>query len=287
MVTPFDRDGELDVGSARRLAARLIETGSHGVVVAGTTGEAPTLSDEEKLRLLEGVLDEVGDRALVIAGTGTNDTRHSVDLTARAAGAGAHAVLAVTPYYNKPNRDGLRAHYSAIAEAAGATPVVLYNIPSRSVINVAPDLLAELAAENPAIVAVKQANDEDLGSIEGLDLLAGNDDSFATALEAGAVGGVLVASHLAGPQMREIYDLFRAGDREGAAAINARLRPFYAAMAITSNPIPVKTALELSGVIDARMRLPMVPASDEQRRHIASALDELPGWAGKRTEVGG
>ncbi len=143
--------------------------------MAGTTGESPTLSDAEKLSLLKAVKEEVGDRATIICGTGSNDTRHSVELTEGACRAGADAVLVVTPYYNKPNRAGLRAHFEAVAEAAGDTPVVLYNIPSRCVINLAPDFLAELAAEIPNVVAVKQANDDDLGPIDGLDVLAGND----------------------------------------------------------------------------------------------------------------
>ncbi len=197
-------------------------------------------------------------------------------------------MLVVTPYYNKPNRDGLRAHFAAIAEAAGATPMVLYNIPSRSVINIAPDLLAELAAENPAIVAVKQANDDDLGPIEGLDLLAGNDDSFARALEFG--GCRRDPRRLASGRAADARDLrrcFAPGIAREPPRSMPRLRPFYAAMAITSNPIPVKTALELlrgrsTRACDCRWS----PASDEQRATSASALDELPGWAGKRTEVG-
>src|SRR4051812_28617044 len=147
MVTPFDADGEVDFEAARGVARHLAENGSHGIVVAGTTGESPTLSDDEKLALLDAVAGEVGDRVFLVCGTGSNDTRHSVELTQRAASAGADAVLAVTPYYNKPNRAGLRAHFEAIAEAAGSTPVVLYNIPSRTVINMPPDLLAELGTD--------------------------------------------------------------------------------------------------------------------------------------------
>lgn len=273
MVSPFTADGTLDLEAGRSLARHLIDNGSHGVVVAGTTGESPTLTDNEKLRLLEVVLEEIGDEATVIAGTGSNDTRHTAELTGRACRAGAHAVLAVTPYYNKPNPAGLRAHYAAVAEAAGGTPVILYNIPSRTVINIPPELLAELAAENPNIVAVKQANNEDLGPVEGMAVLAGNDDVFARTLAFGGAGGILVASHVIGPRMREVYEAASAGDHERAAEIDAGLRPIYEAMTVTSNPIPVKTALELLGVIDANMRLPMVPASDDERGVIRDALE--------------
>jgi 4-hydroxy-tetrahydrodipicolinate synthase len=273
MVTPFDADGEVDLDSARGVARHLAENGSHGIVVAGTTGESPTLSDDEKLALLDAVADEVGDRLFVICGTGSNDTRHSVELTRRAAAAGADAVLAVTPYYNKPNRAGLRAHFEAIAEAAGSTPVVLYNIPSRCVINMPPDLLAELAADLDAVVAVKQANDEELGPIDGLDVLAGNDGTFLQCLERGGVGGILVAAHLVGSEMRQIYESHLAGDPEHAAELDAKLRPIYEATNVTANPIPVKAALEMLGVIDGHMRLPMVSASQPERAAIRAALE--------------
>ena len=273
MVTPFGADGELDLEAARRLARHLVENGSHGVVVTGTTGEAPTTSDEEKLAVLAAVLEEIGDEATVIAGTGSNDTHHTAALTARAAGTGAHAALVVTPYYNKPNPRGIRAHYLSVAAAAPDLPLVLYNIPSRTVINIPPELLAELAAEVPTVVAVKQANNDDLGPVEGLDVLAGNDDVFARTLEFGGPGGVLVASHVVGAQMREIYEAAERGDHGRAAAIDAELRPVYGAMTVTSNPTPVKTALELLGVIDAHFRLPMVPASDDERTRIRAALE--------------
>src|SRR6476469_8691989 len=150
---------------------------------SGTTGEAPTLSDDEKLRLLEAVLGEVGDEATIVCGTGSNDTRHSAHLTREACRGGAHAVLVVTPYYNKPNRAGLRAHFSTVAEAAGETPVILYNIPSRTVINLPPEFMAELASEIDNVVGVKQANDDELGAIDGLEVLAGNDGIFLRCLE--------------------------------------------------------------------------------------------------------
>ena len=273
MVTPFAEDGALDLESARALATHLVENGSHGLVVAGTTGESPTLTDDEKLRLLEAVLDEVGDRATVIAGTGSNDTHHSVELTRAAAKAGAHAVLVVTPYYNKPNRAGLRAHFHAVAESAGETPVVLYNIPSRCVINVPPDLLADLARELPNVMAVKQANNEDLGPIEGLNVLAGNDEVFLRTLELGGAGGILVASHIVGREMRAMYEAQIAGDASRAHELDASLEPIYQSLAITSNPTPVKAALEMLGIIEGRLRLPMVSASERERDAIRSALE--------------
>jgi 4-hydroxy-tetrahydrodipicolinate synthase len=273
MVTPFDADGGLDLAAARRLARHLVDNGSHGLVVAGTTGEAPTLSDAEKLSLLEAVLDEVGDGATVICGTGSNDTRHSVQLTGAACRAGAHAVLVVTPYYNKPNRAGLRAHFEAVAEGAGETPVVLYNIPSRCVVNLPADFMAELARDVRNIVAVKQANDDELAPIDGLDVLAGNDGIFLRCLEIGGTGGILVSSHLVGPEMRALYDAVQAGDGDRARQIHDELTPIYDATVVTANPIPVKTGLELLGVVDANMRLPMVPASDDERAAIRTALE--------------
>jgi 4-hydroxy-tetrahydrodipicolinate synthase len=274
MVTPFDADGALDLAAARRLARHLIENGSHGLVVAGTTGEAPTLSNDEKLRLLETVLDEVGDDATIVCGTGTNDTRHSAHLTREACRVGTHAVLVVTPYYNKPNRAGLRAHFSTVAEAAGETPMVLYNIPSRCVINLPPEFMAELAQEIDNVVAVKQANDDELGPIEGLDVLAGNDGIFLRCLEIGGTGGILVSSHLVGPEMRALYDAATSGDTARAQEIHDSLTPIYDATVVTANPIPVKTGLELLGVIEANMRLPMVPASEDERAAVRTALEQ-------------
>jgi 4-hydroxy-tetrahydrodipicolinate synthase len=273
MVTPFASDGSLDLGAACSLARRLVDEGSHGLVVSGTTGESPTLSDDEKLRLFEAVLEEVGDEATVIAGTGSNDTRHTAELTAAAARVGAHAALVVTPYYNKPNRAGILAHYSAVAEAAPELRLVLYNIPGRTALNLPPDQLAELAAAIPTVVAVKQANDDELGPIEGMEVLAGNDGTFARTLGFGGPGGVLVASHVVGRRMRELYEAAASGEGERAAEIDAELRPVYEAMNVTTNPIPVKTALELLGVLEATMRLPMVPATDEERGAVRAMLE--------------
>jgi 4-hydroxy-tetrahydrodipicolinate synthase len=273
MVTPFEAGGAVDLEAARRLARHLVENGSHGVVVAGTTGESPTLSDDEKLTLLGAILDEVGERATVICGSGSNDTAHSVELTRGACRVGAHAVLVVTPYYNKPNRAGLRAHFAAVAEAAGKTPVVLYNIPSRTVINLPPDLLAELAADIPNVVAVKQANNDELGPINGLDVLAGNDDIFLRCLEGGGAGGILVASHLVGPEMRAVYEAATTGEAAHAREANAELAGVFEALTVTANPIPVKAALEMLGIIEGHVRLPMVPAAPDERAAIRAMLE--------------
>jgi 4-hydroxy-tetrahydrodipicolinate synthase len=276
MVTPFADDGSVDLERARLLASYLVEHGSHGLVVTGTTGESATLSDTEKLRLWEAVLEEVGDDATVIAGTGSNDTHHTAELTGRAARVGVQGVLVVTPYYNKPNEVGLRAHFAAAAEAAGDTPVILYNIPSRCVLNLSPELLASLAAEIPNVVAVKQANNDDLAPIEGLDLLAGNDEIFARCLELGGTGGILVASHVVGDAMRAIYDAAAAGDHERAREIAAGLKPVFEALTVTANPIPVKAALEMQGLIGGALRLPMVPASEAERAVVRNALEAVP-----------
>ena len=272
MATPFDDGGSVDEDAARRLARHLVEHGSHGVVVAGTTGESPTLSDSEKLSLLVAVLEEIGGEATVICGTGSNDTAHAAELTRAASERGAHGALVVTPYYNKPNPAGLRAHFAAVAEAAPELPIILYNIPSRVVVNIGPELLGELARiEN--VVAVKQANNDELQPIAGLGILAGNDDVFRRTLELGGVGGILVASHLVGPQLREIWEAVRAGENERARRIEAELRPVLEALAVTSNPIPLKAALEMLGLDSGRMRLPMVPADSEQRDVIQRALE--------------
>ena len=270
MVTPFTEDGSVDEAAARKLARHLIENGSHGLVLSGTTGESPTLEDDEKLALLRAVRDELGPDVLLICGTGSNDTRHSEHLSAVAAGNGADAVLAVTPYYNKPNFAGIKAHYEAVSKAAGI-PVVLYNIPSRAVVNLSPDQLAELAQiEN--VVAVKQANDDELQPIDGLRVLAGNDGTFLPALEMGEAGGILVASHLVGAEMREVYDAAQAGDLDRARELNGKLQPVYE-MVSHVNPIPVKAALELLGICSCRARLPIVEANEEERDEIRQVLE--------------
>ena len=273
MATPFDASGDVDYEAAARLAVHLFENGSDGLVVAGTTGEAATLNDEEQIDLLRAVRAEVGSEALLICGSGTNDTRHSIALTKAADEAGADALLVVTPYYNKPNPAGIRAHVEAVA-AATAKPIVIYNIPSRTVVNMPPELLAELAGI-ANVVAVKQANDAELQAIAGLDILAGNDGVLLRALEIGGTGGITVASHLVGPQMAAIRDRFEAGDLDGAREIDASLQPIYDALGVTTNPMPLKAALEMLGICSERMRLPMVPLDQGQREVVRSALEAV------------
>jgi 4-hydroxy-tetrahydrodipicolinate synthase len=265
MVTPFDRDGEVDDDATVRLIHHLLDNGSDGVVIAGSTGEAATLTDDEKARLWEIGVAECGD-ATVIAGTGTYDTRHSIELTERADEIGVDAVLVVTPYYVRPNRRGIRAHYEAVAGATDL-PVIAYNIPSRTATDMPNDLLAELA-EIDNVVAVKQARYEDLAPIEGMDLLAGNDDILARVMDLGGTGGILVASHLVGRDMRRIVD-----EPDRRHEIEDALRDLYKALTVTTNPIPVKTALAMAGHEVGGLRLPMVEASEEERAVIREALD--------------
>ncbi|MEX2107320.1 MAG: 4-hydroxy-tetrahydrodipicolinate synthase [Solirubrobacterales bacterium] len=275
MVTPFDESGAVDEAATRNLARFLVENGSHGIVVAGSTGEAATLNDEEHISLLRAVVDEVGDEATVICGTGTNDTRHSIELTKASAEAGAAAALIVTPYYNKPNPAGILAHFEAIAEAVPDLPLIAYNIPSRVIVNVSPAELAALA-QIDNVVGVKQANNDELELIDGMAVLAGNDDIFLKTLEIGAAGGILVASQLVGPQMREMWDAAQAGDLDRAREIDATLKPLFEALAVTINPIPVKTAMEMAGLIpSATLRLPMVPADDAQRATVRAGLEAV------------
>jgi 4-hydroxy-tetrahydrodipicolinate synthase len=272
MATPFDESGAVDHDCARRLAAYLLEHGSHGLVIAGSTGECPTLTDQEEIDLLETVRAEVGDETLIVCGTGTNDTRHSCELTKMAADAGADASLVVVPYYNKPNEAGIRAHFEAVAAAVPELPMVMYNIPARVIINAGPELLGEIG-QIDNIVALKQANDEELGPIDGLTVLAGNDNTFLRVLEFGGGGGITVASHIVGDRMREMWDAAQAGDIERARQIDAEITPAYEATSVTTNPIPLKAALAMLGLCEDRLRLPLVPADAEQRTAIKAGLD--------------
>jgi len=265
MVTPFDANGDLAEDATANLVGHLLENGSDGLVLAGSTGEGSTLSDEEKLRLWEIGVAESGD-APVIAGTGSNDTRHSVELTGRAAAAGVDGVLVVTPYYNKPNRRGLIAHFSAVA-AASDLPVILYNIPSRCVIDLPNDLLAELA-EIDNVVAVKQSRYDDVEPIDGLDLLAGNDDALADVLDIGGTGGILVAANVAAAEMRRMID-----EPESRREIHDSLSDLFEAVLVTTNPIGVKAALNLLGHDVGGLRLPLVEADDEEQAVVRASLE--------------
>lgn len=275
MVTPFDADGRVAEDAFVRLLHHLLEHGSDGVVVAGTTGESPTLTDEEKLRLWRLAAAESGD-APVIAGTGTYDTAHSIHLTERATEAGVDAVLVVTPYYNKPNERGIREHFRAVATATHL-PVVVYNIPSRCVVDISNELLRELA-EIPNVAAVKQARAEELQPIEGMELLAGNDDMLADVLDMGGAGGVLVASHVVGEEMRRMVD-----EPERRREIHESLADVFSALTVTTSPIPVKAALDLLGHDVGGLRLPMVEASEEEREAVRWMLERRGLLAGAAT----
>jgi 4-hydroxy-tetrahydrodipicolinate synthase len=266
MVTPFARDGSLDEEAAVRLMHHLLENGSDGLVLAGSTGEAPTLTDEEKQRLWQLAVSECPDDTTIVAGTGTYDTRHSVEMTERATEIGVDAMLVVTPYYNKPNRRGIKAHFETVA-AATDRPIVVYNIPSRTVIDIPNDLLAELA-EIDNVVAVKQARYEDMQAVPGLDLLAGNDEVLAQVMDLGGTGGILVASHLVGREMRRIID-----EPERRHEIEDGLRDLYAALTVTTNPIPIKAAVSMAGHEVGGLRLPLVEATVEERTVIREALE--------------
>jgi 4-hydroxy-tetrahydrodipicolinate synthase len=276
-VTPFDSKGAVDYDRYGELCTYLVDNGSDGVVVSGTTGEAPTLSDDERLGLLRTALDAVGDRATVVAGTGTYSTAHSVHLTEQAHEAGAHGFLVVTPYYNKPPPRGIVAHFKTVA-AASDRPVIVYNIPSRVVINIEPETMAKLA-EIPNVTAVKQAND-DLEQARrivelGLDLYAGDDNIVYPFLELGGRGGVCVHTHVVGPQVKEMIRRFGEGDAEGAKRIDEELAPAYELLAVTTGPIQIKAALNLLGHDVGGLRLPLVEANEDERAQIRDCLERL------------
>lgn len=270
MVTPFSDDGSVDLDAARNLLEHLATHGSDGVVVAGTTGEAPTLTDDEQIDLIGFVAAEFGDRLTVIAGAGSNDTAHAARLTERATEAGAAAILSCTPYYNRPNDAGLRLHFEAVAKSTDL-PVVLYNVPTRTGIDMPDSVAADVAAAQRNVTGIKQARPGRPQAIEGLDLYAGNDESFAAALDAGGIGGILVASHLVGDRMRAVAD----AEGEQRSVLDSQLQDLYAALGVTSNPIPIKTALDLAGLPAGNLRLPLVQADDDQRAVVADAMRRL------------
>ena len=265
MVTPFDAEGALNEDAAVRLMHHLLENGSDGLVLAATTGESPTLSDDEMVRLWELGVAECGE-ATVVAGAGSNDTRHAVHLTERATEAGVDAVLSVTPYYNKPNQRGLLEHYRAVAGATDK-PIILYNIPSRVVIDLPNDFLAELA-QIDNVSAVKQARYEDLQDIDGLDLLAGNDDMLGDVLDLGGTGGVLVSSHVVGTEMRRMID-----EPDERREIHESLADLFKAMFVATSPIGIKAALNMLGHDVGAPRLPLVEASEEEKTVVREALE--------------
>jgi 4-hydroxy-tetrahydrodipicolinate synthase len=277
-VTPFDPDGHISPDRYQELCTYLVDHGSDGVLVSGTTGESPTLSDEERLELLRAAIDAVGDRATVMAGTGTYSTKHSIHLTDQAHEAGADAMLVVTPYYNKPPPRGIVEHFKAIA-AATDRPVMVYNIPGRVVINIEPETMIELA-EIENVTAVKQANDDleqarRIVDDAGLELYAGDDNILYPFLEVGAVGGVCVHTHVVGPQVKEMITRFRADDAQGAKRIDVELAPAYELLQVTTGPIQIKAALNLLGHDVGGLRLPLVEASADEKARIRDCLRRL------------
>jgi 4-hydroxy-tetrahydrodipicolinate synthase len=266
MVTPFDAALRVDEEAAVSLMNHLCSTGSDGLVICGTTGEAATLTDEEHLGLIDLAVREMGGRCTIVAGVGSNDTRHAVHMTERATELGADAMLSVTPYYNKPNRRGVVRHFEEVARATDK-PIVLYNIPSRTGTDMPGDLLAELA-QLEHVEAVKQANNANLGLIEGLEVYAGNDDILCDTLELGGAGGICVASHVVGEEMRRMVD-----EPDRRREIDAGLKDLYRALTVTSNPIPVKAALNLLGHRVGGLRLPLVEADEHELEVVREALE--------------
>ena len=277
IVTPFKRDGAVDLEAFRRLASHLVDSGSDGIVVTGTTGESPTLTDDERFTLYETAVDEIGDRATVVAGTGTYATEHSVHLTARAHELGVHAFLVITPYYNKPPVRGIVRHFEEIASVTDR-PIVAYNIPGRVVLNLETSTIAQLA-EIPTVRAVKQANpdvEQARAIVElGLDLYAGDDDLVLPFLEVGGLGGVCVHTHVVGPQVKEMVRRLHDGDVEGAKELDRELAPSIDLIRVAVNPIAIKCALNLLGHEVGGHRLPLVEATEEEREAVRACLAQL------------
>ncbi|MBH1934094.1 4-hydroxy-tetrahydrodipicolinate synthase [Streptomyces sp. AV19] len=275
MVTPFTSDGALDLDGAQRLAAHLVDAGNDGLVVNGTTGESPTTTDAEKSQLVRAVVEAVGDRAHVVAGAGTNDTWHSVELARAAEAAGAHGLLAVTPYYNKPPQEGLYRHFTAIADATGL-PVMLYDIPGRSGTAIETETIVRLA-EHPRIVANKDAKG-DLGSASwaltrsGLAWYSGDDMLNLPLLSVGAVGFVSVVGHLVAPELRALLEAHLSGDVAKATAVHQRLLPVYTGMFRAQGVITTKRALALQGLPAGPLRLPLVELGPEQTERLKRDL---------------
>jgi 4-hydroxy-tetrahydrodipicolinate synthase len=266
MVTPFDAQGRLDDDSFVALMHHLAQNGSDGLVVAGTTGEASTMTEEEQLGLIGLAVAERPTGTTIVAGTGTNDTRQAVHLTERATELGVDATLSVTPYYNRPSPLGLKRHYEAVA-AATDKPVLLYNVPSRTGTNMSPELLAELA-QIDGIDGVKQANAQELQLIDGLALYAGDDGTLARTLDIGGAGGVTVASHVVGNEMRRMVD-----EPDSRAEIDASLRDVYKTLFLTSSPTCTKAALNILGHKVGGLRLPLVPATPEETDAVREMLE--------------
>jgi 4-hydroxy-tetrahydrodipicolinate synthase len=266
MVTPFAADGGVDEDAAVRLMHHLVEHGSDGLVVCGTTGEAATLDDEEHLRVIELAVNEMKGRCTIVAGVGSNDTRHAVMLTERATALGPDALLSVNPYYNRPSRRGIVRHYEEVVRSTDL-PILLYNIPQRTACDMSNDLLAELAQlEN--IVGVKQANPANLAKIDGLEIYAGNDDMLADVLDLGEPGGVLTAAHLFGEEMHRMVD-----EPERRREIEAGLQDVYRDLAIAPGACSLKAALNLIGITVGAPRLPYVELDEQETETIRAMLE--------------
>ncbi len=265
IVTPFDEQLAVDEDAFVSLMHHLAANGSDGFVVCGTTGEASTLTDEEQFALVELAVRERPAGVTIIAGAGSNNTRHAVHLTERATEIGADAVLSVTPYYNRPSRRGILGHFGAVAGASGV-PVILYNIPSRTGTDMPNDLLARLA-QIERIDYVKQSNEANLAPVDGLRIYAGDDTLFARTLDLGEAGGILVASHLVGPQMHRMVD-----EPENRASIDVSLQDVYKTLFLTASPTCTKAALELLGHRVGGLRLPMVAANAREREAVRAML---------------
>jgi 4-hydroxy-tetrahydrodipicolinate synthase len=266
MVTPFDAHGAVDEAAAVRLMHHLVDHGSDGLVMCGTTGEASTLSDEEQFGMIELAVQEMGQRCTIVAGVGSNDTRHAVHLTERATELGADALLSVNPYYNKPSRRGILRHYEEVDRATDR-PIVLYNIPQRTGFDMPNDLLAELA-QLEHVAAVKQANPANLAKIDGLEIYAGNDDLLADVIELGEPGGILVASHLVGDELRRMVD-----EPDRRREIDRALRDLYRDMAIAPLACSTKAALNLLGFDVGSPRLPYVDLDERETAVIRAMLE--------------
>lgn len=280
MVTPFNQNLEVDLPAAQELAVRLIESGSDGVVVAGTTGESPTLTKKEKLALFQAVVEAIGGKATVIAGTGSYNTAESMELTKEAEQAGVDGVMLVAPYYNKPTQEGLYQHFKAIAKVT-SLPVIIYNIPGRTSVNLTPETLLNLT-EVPNITAVKEAsgNLSQMSQIfelvpKDFMIYSGDDALTLPVLSIGGVGVISVAGHIAGRKIQEMITLFEQGDVVTACRINAELGPLYRALFMTTNPTMVKTACNLIGLKAGGLRLPMVEATPKEVQVMREVLASM------------
>lgn len=280
MVTPFDEELNVDIKRAKELAVKLVDEGSDGIVVVGTTGESPTTTIEEKLELMRAVVEAVGKRAVVIGGTGSNNTKASIELTRLAEETGVHGVMLVTPYYNKPPQEGLYKHFRAVAEAT-RLPVILYNVPGRTQANLLPETVQKLT-EIENIIALKEAcgNLDQVSLVRKLtppefQILSGDDSLTLPMLAVGCQGVISVASHIAGREMKAMLDAFFAGEIDKAISLHLKLMPLFKVLFITANPIPVKAALDLAGFPVGGLRLPLVSATAEEREKIAKVMKDL------------